>query len=112
MIGVLGARAGVGTPGSAELIANKARELGVNAEYNGSKDPADMRAALERGHGIVVNGDLGGGGHFIYVAGLDEQGRYIVCDPWRPGITRWGDAELNEFTHHGINPPGFAEIWP
>ena len=112
MANALGARAGVGTPGSAALIAQKAREQGANAEYNPSREASDVRAALERGHGAVVNGDLGGGaGHFIYIAGLDENGQYIVCDPWRPGITRWNDDELNHFTHCGPNPPGFAEIW-
>lgn len=112
MANAMGARAGVGTPGGVQLIADTAARFGVNAVANPSRDPADMRAALERGHGIVVNGDISGAGHFIYIAGLDMAGNYIVCDPWRPGITTWGDAELNEFTHHGFNPPGFAEIWP
>jgi len=112
MVDALGARAGVGTPGGVALIADVARRMGVNAEANGSRDAADMRAALERGHGIVVNGDIGGGGHFIYIAGLDMAGNFIVCDPWRPGITSWGDGELEAFTHFGNNPPGFAEIWP
>ncbi len=112
LVGALGARAGVGTPGGVSLIADVARRFGVNAEANGSREPGDVRAALERGHGAVVNGDLGGGGHFIYLSGLDEAGNYIVCDPWRPQITRWTDADLWAFTHHGNNPPGFAEIWP
>lgn len=112
MVGALGARAGVGTPGGVSLIADVARQQGVNAEANGSREPGDVRAALERGHGAVVNGDLGGGGHFIYLSGLDEAGNYIVCDPWRPQITRWNDDDLWAFTHHGNNPPGFAEIWP
>lgn len=108
----LGARAGVGTPGGVSLIADVARRFGVNAEANSSRDPADVRAALERGHGVVVNGDISGAGHFIYISGLDAQGQYIVCDPWRPGITRWNDGDLHYFTHIGSNPPGFAEIWP
>ncbi len=112
MANALGARDGVGTPGSASLIAEVARRQGASAEYNPSREAGDVRAALQRGHGAVVNGDLGSGaGHFIYLAGLDENGQYIVCDPARPGITRWNDDELNHFTHCGRNPPGFAEIW-
>jgi hypothetical protein len=112
LVDALGARAGVGTPGGVSLIADVARGFGVNAEASSSTDPADVRAALERGHGVVVNGDLGGGGHFLYLAGIDLAGNYIVCDPWRPGITSWNDGDLWAFTHHGNNPPGFAEIWP
>ncbi|MBL8920483.1 MAG: C39 family peptidase [Myxococcaceae bacterium] len=113
LVDALGARAGVGTPGGVSLIADVARRFGVNAEANGSTDPADVRAALERGHGVVVNGHLGGvSGHFLYLSGLDENGDYIVCDPWRPGIQRWNDGDLWAFTHGGPNPPGFAEVWP
>jgi hypothetical protein len=112
MVDALGARAGVGTPGGVGLIAQVARRFGVNAESSPSREPADIRAALERGHGVIVNGDIGGGGHFLYLAGIDETGRYIVCDPWRPGITRWDDGDLWAFTHRGNNPPGFAEVWP
>jgi len=112
MVDALGARAGVGTPGGPALIADVARRFGVNAESSTSTDPADVRAALERGHGVVVNGDLGGGGHFLYLAGIDLAGNYVVCDPWRPDITSWNDGDLWAFTHHGNNPPGFAEIWP
>lgn len=113
MVDALGARQGVGTPGGVSLVADVARRFGVNAEANGSTDPADVRAALERGHGVIVNGQLGhSSGHFLYLSGLDENGDYIVCDPWRPGIQRWNDGDLWDFTHGGPNPPGFAEVWP
>jgi hypothetical protein len=113
MVDALGARQGVGTPGGVSLVADVARRFGVNAEANGSTDPADVRAALERGHGVIVNGQLGhSSGHFLYLSGLDEHGDYIVCDPWRPGIQRWNDGDLWDFTHGGPNPPGFAEVWP
>ncbi|MEW5743598.1 MAG: C39 family peptidase [Myxococcota bacterium] len=112
MVDALGARAGVGTPGGVALIADVARRFGVNAESSPSREPSDVRAALERGHGVLVNGDIGGGGHFLYLAGLDAAGNFIVCDPWRPGITSWNEDDLWAFTHHGNNPPGFAEIWP
>jgi hypothetical protein len=113
LVDALGARSGVGTPGGVSLVADVARRFGVNAEANGSTDPADVRAALERGHGVIVNGHLGrSSGHFLYLSGLDANGDYIVCDPWRPGIQRWNDGDLWDFTHGGPNPPGFAEIWP
>ena len=112
-VDALGARQGVGTPGGVSLVADVARRFGVNAEANGSTDPADVRAALERGHGVIVNGQLGhSSGHFLYLSGLDENGDYIVCDPWRPGIQRWNDGDLWDFTNGGPNPPGFAEVWP
>lgn len=114
MANLLGARAGLGTPGGPDLIAQKARELGVNATSSTSMDPQAVREALERGHGVIVNGGLGPGtGHFIYISGLDENGQYIVCDPWRPEITRWNDDQLRDFEFSGYpgHPPGFAEIW-
>ena len=106
-----GTRAGVGLPGDASLVAAAARQNGLQAEFSASRGVADVRAELEAGRGVIVNGDINGGGHFLYLAGLDEQGRFIVADPFRPGITRWSDADLHHFTHSGNNPPGYAAVW-
>lgn len=106
-----GTSAGVGLPGNASLLANAARNNGLQAQFSSSSSAADIRAQLEQGRGVIVNGSIGTSGHFLYLSGLDEQGRYIVADPFRPGITRWSDAELNDFTHSGVNPPGFAAVW-
>ena len=91
-------------------IADIARGMGVNAEAHVLAQPPEIREALERGHGVVVNGKLPDtSGHFIYLAGLDEQGQYIVCDPWHPEVTRWNDEQLGGFTYGRGNS---VEIWP
>lgn len=106
-----GTSAGVGLPGNASLLANAARNNGMQAQFSSSRNASDIRAQLEQGRGVIVNGSIGSSGHFLYLSGIDEQGRYIVADPFRPGITRWTDADLNYFTHSGPNPPGFAAVW-
>jgi hypothetical protein len=96
-----------------DQIADIARSMGVNAEGHIDGHASDIRAALAAGHGTVVNGtNGGGGGHFIYLAGLDQNGQFIVCDPWHPEITRWNDADLENFTRNGPGPGNFVEIWP
>lgn len=111
MIRRTGANSNDGVPGNASLIANAARQVGSQATYSPDGSPGAVRAALKRGHGVVLNGSLGIGGHFIYVAGLDKDGRFIICDPARSGITRMSDSELNQFANTYGNPRGFAEIW-
>ncbi len=104
----------------AEVCAEIERGILESEEYRArvqprrraSREVGPVRSALEQGKGVLVNGSLSGNiGHFIYLAGLDEQGRYIVCDPINPGVTRWTDADLWAFTHRGTNPPGFAAVW-
>ncbi|MGO4780188.1 hypothetical protein AB4084_32420, partial [Lysobacter sp. 2RAB21] len=73
-----------------------------------------MGAAVDRGHSVVLNGGLpGGGGHFIYVAGRDDKGNFLVGDPARPQITSMTPAELEKFSNEnsGQHPTGFAEVW-
>lgn len=112
MVGLTGASAKYGVPGNASLVANAAQKAGAQARYEGDGSPANVRRALEEGHGVVLNGALGPtGGHFMYVAGIAEDGRFIIADPWRPNITRMNDAELDAFANRGQNPRGFAEIW-
>lgn len=111
MIRRTGANSNDGVPGNASLIANAARQVGAQASFSADGSPAAVRAALKRGHGVVLNGSLGIGGHFIYVAGLDKDGRFIICDPARSGITRMSNSELDQFANTYGNPRGFAEIW-
>lgn len=103
-------------PGNAELIGRYARQYGLNAEYNGSNDWRQVDAAINEGKGAIVNGSLrsrSGGtvGHFVYIAGKDEQGRYILGDPANPATSRWTAEELRAFMTRGSNPPGFAAVW-
>ena len=111
LVAQTGTSAGTGLPGNASLLVNAARNNGLSAEFSSSRSASDVRAQLEAGRGVIVNGHIGASGHFVYLAGIDDQGRYIVADPFRPGITRWNDADLNAFTHGGPNPPGFAAVW-
>lgn len=113
-VGLIGQNWGEGVPGNASLIANGARKAGLQASFNPSGSADSVRAALEAGHTVVLNGGLpGGGGHFIYVAGIDGNGNFIVGDPARPGITRMTAGELEAFSYAnpGQHPNGFAEIW-
>lgn len=111
MIRLTGTSSAYGVPGNASLLANAAEKVGAKASFSASAAPGEVRAALKKGHGVILNGSLGTGGHFIYVAGLAKDGRFIICDPWRPEITRMTDSELNQFANTGPNPRGFAEVW-
>lgn len=92
-------------------IPNAARALGLQATDSRDSSPAAIRAALQAGRGVILNGSLGTGGHFMYVAGLAEDGRFIIADPWRPDITRMNDGELDHFAHNNPGHGGMIEIW-
>ena len=111
MIRLTGTNSNDGVPGNASLLANAARKVGCKAEFQASASPSNIRRALKEGHAVVLNGSLGTGGHFIYVAGIAKDGRFIIADPWRPEITRMTDSQLNHFANTYSNPRGFAEIW-
>lgn len=111
MVRLTGTNSEDGVPGNASVLSNAAHQVGMQAQFVDDGSPAAVRAALNRGHGVVLNGSLGSGGHFIYVAGIASDGRFIICDPARSGITRMNDSELNHFANGYSNPRGFAEIW-
>ncbi|MEN1940422.1 LysM peptidoglycan-binding domain-containing protein [Luteimonas sp. MJ246] len=113
-VGLIGQSWGHGVPGDASLIAAGARKAGLQASFNPSGSAASVRSALESGQTVILNGGLpGGGGHFIYVAGLDGNGNFIVGDPARPGITTMTAGQLETFSYAnpGQHPNGFAAIW-
>lgn len=113
-VGLIGQTWGHGVPGDASLIAAGARKAGLQASFNPSGSAASVRSALESGQTVILNGGLpGGGGHFIYVAGLDGNGNFIVGDPARPGITTMTAGQLETFSYAnpGQHPNGFAAIW-
>ena len=113
LAGAMGVTPDTGVPGNASLIAAQARRDGLQANYNSSNDAAAVSAAIDAGHTCVVNGSLSSGGHFIYVAGKDQSGNFIICDPARPGVTSMTADQLTGFMRNnaGQHPPGFAEIW-
>jgi nucleoid-associated protein YgaU len=92
-------------------IPNAARAMGLQASDSHGSSPAAVRAALQAGRGVVLNGSLGSGGHFLYVAGLNPDGSFIICDPWRPEITRMNDGELDHFAHNNPGHGNMVEIW-
>lgn len=99
-----------GVPDS-NALQDAARQIGLQARYQYSSTPADVRAALNKGHGVIYNGSLGTGGHFVYVAGLNPDGSFIVCDPWRSDVTRWTDAQLKAFGYTNGHHGGITEVW-
>ncbi|HEY9854489.1 MAG TPA: LysM peptidoglycan-binding domain-containing protein [Stenomitos sp.] len=94
-------------------IPNAARAIGLQAEFSGSSSPAAVRAALQRGHGVILNGSLSPGtGHFIYIAGLNGDGSFKIFDPYRPGITAWNDGDLQHFAYGVTAGHGsMVELW-
>jgi hypothetical protein len=110
MINALHASSAEGTPGGPAYVASVAQGLGLDAHSSTSQNASDMRAELEAGRGVIVNGSLGNVGHFIYLAGIADDGRFIVCDPYRPGVTRMTDAELQQFARAGSHPPGYVSV--
>lgn len=101
-----------GFPGNAETMAQFARNRGLQASSSPSRSVDDMRAELEQGRALIVNGTTSSGWkHFLYVAGLDADGRFIVNDPNSGGTQRWSASDLHAFTHRGSNPPGYAAVW-
>ncbi|MBX7100696.1 MAG: LysM peptidoglycan-binding domain-containing protein [Myxococcaceae bacterium] len=109
----MGVSPDTGVPGNASLIAEQAKRDGLQASYNSSNDAAAVSAAIDAGHTCVVNGSLSSGGHFLYVAGKNPDGSFIIADPARPNLTRMTADELTGFMRNnsGQHPPGFAEIW-
>jgi hypothetical protein len=109
----MGVSPSTGLPGNASLIVAQARADGLQASFDARASAQAVREALLAGKTCVVNGSLGTGGHFLYVAGLDEAGRFIICDPIRPGLTRLDDAGLHAFMNAapGQHPTGFAAVW-
>ena len=97
-----------GIPDS-NAIPNAARAIGLQAKFHSSSTPDSIRAVLRSGHGVILNGSISGRvGHFIYVAGLNADGSFKICDPFRPGITAWNDAQLRQFT---TGRGSMVEIW-
>jgi hypothetical protein len=103
---------GSGFWGNADALGKQARQFGLSSSFSPSRDPKDVRRALEEGYGVIVNGDVyNRSGHFVYIGGIDKNGDYIVGDPfWKTTKPRWNDADLYEFTHGGPNPPGFVKL--
>jgi hypothetical protein len=110
MINALHASSSEGTPGGPAYVAQVAQGLGLDAHSSTSQNASDMRAELEAGRGVIVNGSLGNVGHFIYLDGIADDGRFVVCDPYRPGVTRMTDAELQQFARAGSHPPGYVSV--
>lgn len=81
---------GKGYRGNLQSIADKMERTGLDAkayEYKrfGDQGMKDLNAELDRGHTAIarVINPHTGNNHYIYVAGRDQKGNYIVGDPDR-----------------------------
>lgn len=81
---------GRGYRGNLQSIADKMEKTGLDAkayEYKrfGDQGMKDLNAELDRGHTAIarVINPHTGNNHYIYVAGRDQKGNYIVGDPDR-----------------------------
>jgi len=118
LISETGTNPSIGFPGTVSTMAAVARSHGLNAESSTSTNWQDVDAQLAQGHGVIINGALQGRAglvpHFVYIAGKDHSGNYILGDPANPGTQSWTRSDLTGFMTRGagsVNPPGFAAVW-
>lgn len=105
-------------PGDVQLISDWARKKGLQSEFSRTKpDIEGMDRAIAEGKTLVVNGSmLGRDGktaypHFVYIAGKDANGNYILGDPAQSNVASWTRDQLYAFVTRGSNPPGYATLW-
>lgn len=105
-------------PGDVQLISDWARKKGLQSEFSRTRpDIEGMDRAITEGKTLVVNGSmLGRDGktaypHFVYIAGKDANGNYILGDPAQSNVTTWTRDQLYAFVTRGSNPPGYATLW-
>lgn len=105
-------------PGDVRLMSSWAQKKGLQSDYSlSSPDIAGMDRAIAEGKSLVVNGSmLGRDGktayaHFVYIAGKDANGNYILGDPAQSNVTTWNRDQLYAFVTRGSNPPGYATLW-
>ncbi len=105
-------------PGDVRLISSWAQKKGLQSDYSLSRpDISGMDTAIAEGKSLIVNGSmLGRDGktayaHFVYIAGKDANGNYILGDPAQSNVTTWNRNQLYAFVTRGSNPPGYAILW-
>jgi hypothetical protein len=96
LVNLTGATPAEGIPNH-EAIPSAARQIGLQSSAQVVSSPAKVRATLQAGHGVIQNGSLGSRGHYIYIAGLNADGSFIICDPARSYMTSWSDSDLQNF---------------
>lgn len=110
MVRRTGATPSVGIPNH-DAIPNAARQIGLQCTPAVVSTPAKVRAALKAGHGVIQDGSLGTGGHYIYIAGLNPNGTFIIFDPARSTQTAWTDADLEHFIHTNPGHDVMFQVW-
>ncbi len=106
-----------------EDMAGFAESQGLNAKpynYNkvGPQTLKDLNAELDQGHTALARilNPSTGNGHWIYIAGRNEEGKYIIADPARRNNEAGGahskpvsgEQLLREMNRGGA---GFAAVW-
>ena len=86
-------------------ILDMAANLGLPATQAGlGGDAAWIKAQLEAGKKVIVNGNFGLGGHYVTVTGVDPNGNFLVNDPYEgPRVITPAEMEAyqNANTHEG-----------
>ncbi|HEX8706304.1 MAG TPA: C39 family peptidase [Myxococcaceae bacterium] len=101
------------TPGG---VADMVRQMGSEATVKLTPtDLSALDAALAEGKMVIANGDYNVtgvdgrngaamSGHFCLVTGKDEQGNYLINDPWNGEKVKFSpEAMLNYFQEHRVS---------
>ncbi|HEY9787501.1 MAG TPA: C39 family peptidase [Candidatus Obscuribacterales bacterium] len=62
---------------------------------------------IKSGKSAIVNGP----NHFVYVAGIDSNGNFIVGEPAEPNKGTWSEAELRRFFGGGGWGNAYLAVW-
>jgi hypothetical protein len=119
-LGAIGGTTGQGT--SINGIVAMAQAMGQPAEIKGLPETSPQNflswvdSSLKSGKSIVANGDFNSqpgrtgapSGHYIDVVGKDDNGNYIIRDPWDQSQTRMTPQQLLTYLKNNPVNHGYA----
>lgn len=107
-----------GYRGSLETMAGQLRQVGLEAkayQYNrfGQQGMEDLNAELDKGHSAVarVINPHTGNRHYIYVAGRNAEGNYIIGDPDRGNPSHAAPVSPQRLMKMMSGRDGFVAGW-
>jgi hypothetical protein len=111
---------GIGYRGTLETLAGQMRQIGLEAKpYSygfgnvGEQAMRDLNRELDKGHSAVakVINPHTGNPHYIYIAGRDANGKYILGDPDRKNTQHFKPVS-QQYLQRMMGPrDGFVATW-